>query len=61
MVGAEWDPAANGGLLMSYQGLHFDGLPGDDTTAFTLGLGERGEINSPFVFQVNIPQAEETD
>ncbi len=61
LVGAEWDPAANGGLLMSYQGLHFDGLPGDDTTAFTLGLWERGEINSPFVFQVNIPQAEETD
>ena len=59
LVGAQWDPADKGGLLMSYQGLHFVGLPGKDTTAFSLHLGEKGEINSPFVFQVDLPQVDQ--
>ena len=34
-------------------------LPGSATTAFSLYLGEKGEIEAPFVFQLDIPQANE--
>ena len=61
LIGAGWDPADNGGYVMTHQGLYFDGLPRSDTTAFSLHLGGKGEIKAPFVFRIDIPQAGEAD
>ena len=59
-AGAEWSPALSSGHTMSYQGLYFDGLPNSSSTSFTLYLDGVGHIRAPFVFQVDIPQGEES-
>ena len=59
LVGALWSPADDGGDVMKFQTLYFNGLPGSDTTSFFLRLGEKGEIATPFVFQVDIAQDDE--
>ena len=55
VAGAEWSPANDGGHVMSYQGLHFNGLPGPDTSSFSLRLDGVGNIRAPFVFRIDIP------
>ena len=56
LAGAQLDPADYGGHVMSYQGLHFGGLPNPDATSLSLSVDGRGKIQAPFVFQVEIPQ-----
>lgn len=55
LAGAEWSPANDGGHVMSYQGLHFDGLLAPGTSSLTLSLDAVGNIRAPFVFPVDIP------
>ena len=55
VTGAEWSPADNGGHVMSYQGLHFNGAPNPDATLL-LRVDGMGVIQAPFVFEVEIPQ-----
>ena len=61
LSGAEWGPADDGGQVMTYQGLYFDGLPSPDTTSFSMHLDGAGEIKAPVVFQVDIPGSDGTD
>ncbi len=56
LAGAEWDPADDGGHVMSYQGFHFSGMPNPDATSLSLSVDGVGKIQAPFVFQVEIPQ-----
>ena len=56
LAGAEWNPADDGGHVMSYQGLHFSGLLNPDATSLSLSVDGMGKIQAPFVFQVKIPQ-----
>ena len=56
LAGAEWYPADDGGHVMSYQGFHFSGMPNPYATSLSLSVDGVGEIQAPFVFQVEIPQ-----
>ena len=56
LAGAQWDPADGGGHVMSYQGLHFSGIPNPAATSLLLNVDGVGKIQAPFVFQVEIPQ-----
>ncbi len=55
VTGAEWNRADDGGHVMSYQGLHFAGLPNLDAK-LSLHVDGTGVIQAPFVFEVEIPQ-----
>lgn len=55
LAGAEWSPANDGGHVMSYQGLHFNGLLGPGTSSLSLRLDGVGNIRAPFIFRVDIP------
>ena len=61
LAGAEWDPADDGGHVMSYQGLHFSGMPNPEATSMSLLVDGVGKIQAPFVFQVEIPQDDAAD
>ena len=61
LAGAEWDPADDGGHVMSYQGLHFNGMPNPDATSLSLRVDGVGKIQAPFIFQVEIPQDDAAD
>ncbi len=55
LTGAEWSQVDNSGHTVTQQGLYFEGLPDPDTTTFSLQFEGTGEIEAPYVFQVDIP------
>ena len=54
-AGAGWVEAANGGQVIDYQGLYFEGSPNPDANLFYLQANGTGEVNGPFIFELNLP------
>ena len=54
LAGAGWIEAANGGQVVEYQGLYFEGFPNPDANLFDLRANGFGEVNGPFVFEVDL-------
>ena len=54
LVGAGWVEAANGGQVIEYQGLYFEGSPNPDANLFDLQANGFAEGNGPFVFEVDL-------
>ena len=54
LAGAGWVEAANGGQVIEYQGLYFEGSPNPDANLFDLQAIGFAEVNGPFVFEVDL-------
>ena len=53
LSGVSWN--TDGGHSVEFQGLYFQGLPNPEATRFNLHLNGTGEIDGPFVFEVQLP------
>ena len=55
LSGASWNTGGGDGHSVEFQGMYFKGLPNPDAGNFNLSLSGTGEIEGPFVFEVQLP------